>query len=116
MKFTMHFEPSPRSIAFSIAAHYPVSPPVQYLDDFCLTDVDTYDIEIEVFDYVVSRGWIALSDIITAADEILNLKSCQLRMPVCESMLMQEIVGPDAITLCMPIKKAIIMQGILKEG
>lgn len=82
MDLTMQIRSLPRSIKFPIDAWHIISPPVQYLDTFRLSDLDMFDTNISVFDYVLSKGWMTLDDITSNENIVSSLKNIQILMPI----------------------------------
>lgn len=95
MDLTMQIRLLPRSIGFPIDAWYIISPPVQYLDTFRLSDLDMFDANISVFDYVLSKGRMTLDDIVSNENIVSSLKNIQILMPIHTVVDMKWILKED---------------------
>lgn len=121
MNLTMQIRRQPQRIDFEINAWYVVSPPVQYLGPLLLSDLDPFDVDILIFESVLPKGRMLLSDIVTDDDLIYALKPTQLCVPVYTTIEIPRIMNgvvphDDALQLYMPICRAVNIKEIVRDG
>ena len=95
MKIKMHIQSLPRQVKFPIYAWHTVSPPVQYLDAFNLSDLDTFDADILVYGYVLSNGRMMLEDIASGNNVVSSLKKIQILLPINTTINMKCVLKED---------------------
>lgn len=120
MNFTMQIQRQPKRIDFEVNAWYAVSPPVQYPGPLLLSDLDPFDVDVLVFESILPKGRMLLSDIVTDDDLIDALKPVHLHIPIYTTIgiprIMKGVVpSTNTLQLYMPIPKAINIKEVCER-